>query len=419
MLAALETAARDIARQLAGADPDRVTTTAAAALVARFAEIERLGAAGKVLFAARASQSMTWRDEGHRSAASWMAQTTGIALGEAMSTLETAEALGALPKTTEALRSGALSPSQLKVIAAAAAHRPEAESALLGAAATGSFKELKDNAASVRASATSAHEEQTRYLAIQSSRYLRHWADPDGAFRLDAKLTPDAGAKVLSALEFEADAHFSAARRAGQRETPAAYRADALVALLSGEGLVRADSSKDSGASTGSGPSRRSKGPRAMVCIRVDATALTRGHARAGETCVIAGVGPVPVAAVRRQLSDAWVKVLVTKGKDVTTVCHLGRSVPAHLQSALEERDPVCVVPGCDVAHGLDNHHWDVPYVEVPTSTLAGLARVCSWHHGLLTYEGYVLAGEAGSWEWRAPPGGSRFETGAPLLDTG
>ena len=34
-------------------------------------------------------------------------------------------------------------------------------------------------------------------------------------------------------------------------------------------------------------------------------------------------------------------------------MCHAGRTVPAHVQSALEERDPTCVVPGCDVAQGL------------------------------------------------------------------
>ncbi len=76
-------------------------------------------------------------------------------------------------------------------------------------------------------------------------------------------------------------------------------------------------------------------------------------------------------------------------------------------------------MPGCDAALGLENHHWDVPYAQCRTSTLAGLARVCSWHHGLLTYEGYVLTGGAGAWQWRAPPGGCSFETGAPLLDTG
>ncbi len=96
---------------------------------------------------------------------------------------------------------------------------------------------------------------------------------------------------------------------------------------------------------------------------------------------------------------------------DVLSVCHVGRSVPAHLQSALEERDRTCVIPGCDRAQGLENHHWDVPYARCGTSTLAGLARVCSWHHDLLTYEGYDLGGGPGRWELRAPPDAA-FSTG-------
>src|SRR6202035_4273339 len=150
----------------------------------------------------------------------------------------TAQALEALPETTEALRQGELSSSQVKVIAAAAAADPHAESTLLEEAATGSFKGLKERAAQVRAVAGSAEQEQARYVAIRNARYVRSWADPDGAFRLDAKLTPDDGAKVLSALELEADARFRAARRTGEYETPAAYRADALVALVGGDTLA-------------------------------------------------------------------------------------------------------------------------------------------------------------------------------------
>ena len=70
VLAALESARWEVSRHLAEADPDRVTTAQAAELVALFADIERLGSAGKVLFARRAAQSMVWRDQGHRSAAS-------------------------------------------------------------------------------------------------------------------------------------------------------------------------------------------------------------------------------------------------------------------------------------------------------------------------------------------------------------
>jgi Domain of unknown function (DUF222) len=412
VLVDLENARRDVARHLADADPDRVTTAQAAELLAVFAELERLVVAGKMLYAKRASESLTWRDEGHRSVASWMASTTKTGLGEALATLETSEALASLPETSEALRRGELSSSQLKVITAAAVEHPGAEKVLLQSAATDSLKALKARAAQVRAAAKCAEEENARYLAIHAGRYLRHWSDPDGAFRLDARLTPLDGAKVLSVLGAEADARFDAARKQGTHEPPAAYRADALVGLLTGDVV--------SGASScGSGASSRSR-PGATVCIRVDAVALVRGHVRDGETCEVPGVGPVPVAAVRSQLSDAFVKVLVHQGVDVTTVCHPGRTVTAHVQSALEARDACCVVPGCDVAHGLENHHWDVDYVVCKSTSLAGLARVCHWHHTLLTYGGYVLEGEAGSWEMRGPPGGDRFETGPPFEpDTG
>ncbi len=162
MLADLRKAHRDIARQLADADPDRVTTTQAVEVMAVFAEIERLGAAGKVVFSARAAQGTTWRDEGHRSAAAWMARTTGTGLGEALGTLETAEALRRLPETTEALCRGELSASQVKVIAGAAVDHPDTEKVLLESAASESFKGLKERAAQVRAAATSAEAENAR-----------------------------------------------------------------------------------------------------------------------------------------------------------------------------------------------------------------------------------------------------------------
>jgi hypothetical protein len=408
VFASLDAAHRDIGRDLAGADPDRVTSAQAADLVMMFAQVERLCSAGRVLFSSRAAQPTTWRDEGHRSAASWMAEKTGTGVGDALNALETSSALESLPETSDALRRGELSHSQLKIIAGAAAENPRTERELLEAAAHHSLKGLKERAAQVRAAAGSAEQEKARYAAIHASRYVRHWADPDGAFRLDAKLTPVAGAKLLGALKDEADFRFTEARSAEHNENPAAYVADALVALVTGEPAGPASRDRS-----------RARSSRATVVIRVDAKALRRGYAKAGETCAIPGVGPVPVAAVRRQLSDALVKIVVLDGKDVTTVCHVGRSISRHMQSALEERDPVCVVPKCDVAHGLENHHWDVDYVVCKTSSLAGLARVCSWHHGLITYEGYELTGEVGSWEWREPPGGSRFETGTPLPDTG
>ena len=280
LLTTLESARQALADELANADPDRVTTSQAAEIVTMCGEVERFVLATKVLFSNRAAQGITWRDEGHRSAASWMAETSGTGIGDAINAIETSVALQSLPETTEALRRGELSGPQLKIIAGAAAENPRTETELLKAAAEQSLKGLKEQAAQVRAVVGSAEQEKARYAAIHAARYVRHWADPDGAFRLDAKLTPVDGAKLLSALKKEADFRFEAARKAEQHENPSAYSADALVALVTGEAAAVP---KDG---------RRSPTPGATVVIRVDARALRRGYAKEGETCLIPGWAP-------------------------------------------------------------------------------------------------------------------------------
>ncbi len=400
-----------------------MTTAQAAELVELFAEIERLASAGKVLYANRAAESTVWRTEGHRSAASWMAAKSRTGIGEALTTLEVGAALQSLPATSDALRRGDLSAPQVKFIAAAAVDHPHSETELLHTAATSTLKGLRERCAAVQASATSATQELDRYNAIRAGRYVRHWADHDGAFRLDARLTPDAGARLLGVLETETNVLFAEARKAGRHEPSGTYRADALVRLVAGDcGPSPVDPSDDDTDPSDSPhtpePRPAGSGRRPSVIIRVDALALRRGYAQEGETCHIAGVGPIPVATVTRHLSDAYVKLIVADGVDIKTVCHVGRSVPAHLQTALEERDPHCMVPGCDVTHGLENHHWDVPYPECGTSTLEGLVRVCKVHHDYVSYDGYELTGGPGSWEMRPPPGEFSTSTADELAAT-
>jgi hypothetical protein len=221
------------------------------------------------------------------------------------------------------------------------------------------------------------------YEKVRRSRYLRHWVDGEGAFRLEARLCPDAGAKVLAALEVHHRRIFATARREGRRESYDAYAADALVALAEGGG-------------TGTGP-------RAVVNVRVDHAALVRGHVEGGETCDIPGVGPIPVATARALAADGALKVLVTKGVDVVAVAHGGRTIPAHVRSALETRDPKCVVPGCDVRERLEIDHL-VSFAEGGPTTLDNLARLCHRHHALKTHQGWVLAGRPGAWAWDPPP---------------
>jgi len=107
-----ERLASDAAALVQGLEPDLVTPARAAELYRLFGQLARTASAGQTILAARAAKSDRWKKEGHRSAASWMARTSGTGVGEAATMLQTAERLESLPGTTEALRHGALSQSQ-------------------------------------------------------------------------------------------------------------------------------------------------------------------------------------------------------------------------------------------------------------------------------------------------------------------
>ena len=88
-----------------------------------------------------------------------------------------------------------------------------------------------------------------------------------------------------------------------------------------------------------------SQGPKALVHVLVDHSALTRGSVEEGERCEIRGVGPVSAATARALASDAILRALVTDGTDIKTVSHPGRSISANQRTALVARDAKCVVP--------------------------------------------------------------------------
>lgn len=142
----------------------------------------------------------------------------------------------------------------------------------------------------------------------------------------------------------------------------------------------------------------------------VDVEALNRGYTKSGERCELRRIGPVSVQRVRQLLPFCDTDVVFRNSVDVLSVSRVGRAVPASMQRALEERDPSCRVPGCDVAFGLENHHYVEDYALSKTTRLDGLARVCARHHDMITYQGYVLEGGPGIWRFRGPPDRQRAE---------
>ena len=104
--------------------------------------------------------------------------------------------------------------------------------------------------------------------------------------------------------------------------------------------------------------------------VLVDHAALVRGHAEEGESCEIPGVGPIPVASARRLADDGVLKLLVTKGVDIVAVAHGGRTIPAHVRTALEAEMPSASSPAA--TSGIDSRSTTSspsPRVVPPPST--------------------------------------------------
>jgi hypothetical protein len=380
MLQTLRDSTATIRELIASFDAERIPTDDVADVVELFSELERLAIAGRTLIARRVERSSVWCNQGFSTPARWMAAKAQVTLASAIATIDTGRRLSELPATRQALQAGELSRIQAAEISAAATADPRAEKSLLRAAKTETIARLREQCAKVRAAASRDRDADER---IHRSRYLRSWSDADGAFRLDAKLTSDAGARLITAVQARSREFQQQARRAGSKDPAEAHAADALVSL--------ADTT--------------TPGPRAVVHVHVDQNAWERGHAETGEACEVPGIGPVPVAAARRLARDGIVKAVLDDDADVRALAHIGRTIPAKLRSALEARDVTCVVPGCDEHEGLEIDHV-VPHSEGGPTRLDNLARLCRWHHSLKTHRGWCLAGRPGAWKWFKPSRG-------------
>ena len=411
-------------------EPELLRPSDAAELLAEYVRIQKISQGAVLRLTSRAADAQLWRKTGDKSPAEWIARQTGDSVVAGAAMLEAGKKLAALPECDEAVKAGSLSLRQAQEIASAAAENPRAQKQLLESAKTDGFAGLKDRCAKVKAAG--CKDELEKAARIHRSRALRHFTDPEGAFCLQGRFAPQAGAGLLAALEPYKNRIFDDARRAKKSETQAAYLADALIALAedsrsgafgpppmgvasnsnsSANEMLPGGSSGNgrhsaSGGALGTNCSPRRKGPNAVVHVTVDYAALVRGRTEPGETCEIPGIGPIPVATARDLLNDAILRVLVLDGADIKAVCSAGRWIPSSVRTALEKRDPVCVVPGCECRYRLQIDHVHEFAKNGPTK-LDNLARLCVTHHYLKTYKRWRLEGAPGDWRF-VPPEESR-----------
>jgi Domain of unknown function (DUF222) len=178
---------------------------------------------------------------------------------------------------------------------------------------------------------------------------------PSQGFRSAAQWT---AAKTGTTVEQAVGALTTARCLEDLPETAEAFRSGRLSETQGTRGSRSCRRAPGGGSTTArNGRGRHRGGPARRVPPgdeHLDHEAFVRGYTEGGETCEVPGVGPIPVSAARRLADDAVLRAFVTDGVDVTAVAHPGRTIAAHLRSALEVRDPVCVVPGCRVGTGLE-----------------------------------------------------------------
>jgi Domain of unknown function (DUF222) len=379
-------AQRRILREL---EPGCLSGKDALALLAVLSDGERVLAAGRTRLAKRVEDSNVWRGSGERSAAQFLAKETGTSVGRTQAMLETATQLRSLPATAEAFADGRLSEAQAEAVAGAAVRNPEAERRLLEHAGRDTLKGLRDECRRVK---TAGRDQQAIYDAIHRARSLRTWTDAEGAFCGAFRTTPDAGARMLGALDAEIERVFKAARSEKRREPRQAYAADALEALVCGGG--------------GGKRARES----VEIGVYVDHAAILRGHTEGSEVCEIAGIGPVPVALVKEWEADAYLRLILTHGIDVRAITRRSRHIDTHQDAALRARDRSCIIAGCDVTWGLERDHH-VPFAQGGPTCLDNLGRMCGHHHALKS-RGWQLVGGPGSYRLVPPDAEASDETG-------
>jgi hypothetical protein len=140
-----------------------------------------------------------------------------------------------------------------------------------------------------------------------------------------------------------------------------------------------------------------------VVHVRIDHEALLRGYPVGTELSEITGVGPVPVPVVQSLMTDAGIRAIFSHATEISRIYHFTRTINEHLRTALMERDPCCVVPGCGADKFLEIDHV-VPFAQGGPTTLSNLARLCWFHHHLKTDEGYELRRDDHGWHFDKPP---------------
>ena len=397
-------------------DPETMSPADAVALVKELSVIEKAAAAVRMFVALRVAKSDAWRGQGHGSAADWLAAQAGITVNEAKVQLGTARKAKALGKTEEQMRAGKLSPAQAGAVTDGATADPDAEDRLLDAAANDTTSKLKEEAAKAKAAAT---DSATRAKRVHAERSRRSRTDAEGAYCSQLRGPAAQGIELEDLIRPYEEQAFRTGRTDGRRDTyenrswdaffamvgalrdgshpactrpPAASSGPVDTAPTSTEGVGAAPGDPGATPTARGKPAKVPGGNNVKIIVRIDHTALLRGWTIAGETCEVAGLGPISVTTVQELLRthDPFLAAVVAKGRDVVNVAHLGRGLNAHQRTAIEALGLRCSNRACNKRIAIQIDHR-VGWVDNPETRLDNQDPLCPDCHRKKTHHGWYL----------------------------
>lgn len=344
--------------------------------------------------------------DGYLSTGSWLAHRTRMDSGTARIKVKTARALDHMPVTREAMSSGDLSHTHVRVLVGAKEQHEEAfavsEATLVEAAMTLQPRMVRKVVAywsqNLDQDATIDRSE-----AQHASRRLHASSTLDGMVRVDGMLDPEGGEVLLTALRALTDPAARADHASGEVEprlTPTQRRADALV------DVCRHFLDRGEAPVTG--------GERPHVTLTVSLAAL---EGRDGGACELDASGVVTPEAARRIVCDAGVSRVITgTGSDPLDVGRRTRTVPPALRRALVVRDGGCRFPGCRrLPRWCDAHHLE-HWLHGGDTKLSNLVLLCRSHHRLMHEGGFVVgAADGGGFLFKRPDGTSLGQRSPPV----
>jgi len=292
---------------------------------------------------------------GARSVPALVAWKTGCSPANAHTITTIASRLTQFPRCAQGMREGRLSADQVGVIAARAAEGSDEHYAGLARVAT--VNQLRTAVKLEPRPEPEPGPEPERSITATTNEH-------GSCYRIT--LAHHDAAKFDAALASHRDALIAAWRHdhgtgqgAWDRRPPLPSTAEAFMRLIEAGWDVET--------------ARRPHGQHTTVVVHLDVE----------QRAAALHLGPLLSEAERRYLTcDATGEVWFERHGEVIGTGRATRLINRRLRRALEHRDRMCAVPGCDATGGLHAHHlrhWE----DGGPTELANLVLVCPFHHRL------------------------------------